>query len=72
MQVAFYAFFASVLYPASAVLHPHGFYSRMAPMVPLGLHGLLKVILCDPCCRNQNPCITAGCLLNDCKLICRL
>jgi len=41
--VAFYAFFASALYPASVYLHPHGFYSRMAPLVPIGLHGLLKV-----------------------------
>jgi ATP/ADP translocase len=41
--VAFYAFFAGALYPASAYLHPHGFYERMAPLLPIGLHGLLKV-----------------------------
>ena len=41
--VLFYAFFAGPLYPASAYLHPHGFYERMAPLVPIGLHGLLKV-----------------------------
>lgn len=44
--VVFYAFFAGALYPASAYLHPHGFYERMAPLVPLGLHGLLKVGRC--------------------------
>lgn len=42
--VAFYAFFASVLYPASIYLHPHGFSAHLAPMVPIGLHGLLKVL----------------------------
>lgn len=42
--LAFYALFATVLYPAAGVLHPHGMYSRMAQYVPLGLHGLLKVI----------------------------
>ena len=41
--VAFYAFFASVLYPASAYLHPHGFSAHLAPLVPIGAHGLLKV-----------------------------
>ena len=45
MQVLFYAFFAGSLYPASTYLHPHGFYERMAPLVPVGLHGLLKVPL---------------------------
>jgi len=42
--VAFYALFATVLYPSSAWLHPHGFYAALAPVVPAGLHGLLKVI----------------------------
>ena len=42
--VAFYAFFAAVLYPSSAWLHPHGFYAALAPVVPAGLHGLLKVV----------------------------
>lgn len=42
--VSFYVFFASILYPASGFLHPQGFYNRMAPAIPLGLHGLLKVI----------------------------
>lgn len=41
--VLFYAFFASVLYPAAGVLHPHGFYEALAPVLPVGLHGLLKV-----------------------------
>jgi AAA family ATP:ADP antiporter len=41
--VVFYAFFAAVLYPASGVLHPHGFYGAVGPMVPTGIHGLLKV-----------------------------
>ena len=41
--VAFYVFFAAVLYPASAALHPHGFYAAAAPLVPIGLRGLLKV-----------------------------
>ena len=41
--VAFYVFFAAVLYPASAHLHPHGFYAAAAPLVPIGLRGLLKV-----------------------------
>ena len=43
--VAFYVFFAAVLYPASAHLHPHGFYAAAAPLVPIGLRGLLKVQL---------------------------
>lgn len=42
--VVFYAFFAAVLYPAAGVLHPHGFYEALAPMIPTGLHGLLKMI----------------------------
>ena len=42
--VAFYALFAAVLYPSSAWLHPHGFYNALAPVVPAGLHGLLKVV----------------------------
>eukprot|EP00884_Botryococcus_braunii_P005587 jgi/Botrbrau1/15029/Bobra.320_2s0006.3 len=42
--VLFYAFFAAVLYPAAGVLHPHGFYDALAPMLPTGLHGLLKMI----------------------------
>lgn len=42
--LAFYMLFAAVLYPAANLLHPHGMYSSMAQHVPLGLHGLLKVI----------------------------
>lgn len=42
--LAFYMLFATVLYPAANLLHPHGMYSSMAQHVPLGLHGLLKVI----------------------------
>jgi ATP/ADP translocase len=41
--VGFYVAFASVLYPASAYLHPHGMYSSLAHLVPVGVHGLLKV-----------------------------
>lgn len=41
--VAFYALFATVLYPAATYLHPHGMYERLAAHVPVGLHGLLKV-----------------------------
>jgi len=41
--VAFYALFATVLYPAAAYLHPHGMYEALAPHFPVGLHGLLKV-----------------------------
>jgi ATP/ADP translocase len=47
--VAFYGFFAAVLYPASAALHPHGFYAAAAPLVPIGLRGLLKVNSRFPC-----------------------
>ena len=46
--VAFYVFFAAVLYPASAHLHPHGFYAAAAPLVPIGLRGLLKVLKVQP------------------------
>lgn len=42
--VIFYIFFATALYPASAWLHPHGMYSSLASHVPVGLHGLLKVV----------------------------
>lgn len=42
--VLFYIFFATALYPASAWLHPHGMYSNLASHVPVGLHGLLKVV----------------------------
>ena len=41
--VAFYALFATVLYPAAAYLHPHGMYEALAAHFPVGLHGLLKV-----------------------------
>ena len=42
--VIFYIFFATALYPAAAWLHPHGMYSNLASHVPVGLHGLLKVV----------------------------
>lgn len=42
--VFFYIVFAAVLFPASSLLHPHGMYNSLARHVPLGLHGLLKVI----------------------------
>lgn len=45
--VAFYTLFATVLYPAAAYLHPHGMYESLAAHVPVGLHGLLKVIRTD-------------------------
>ena len=51
--VAFYVFFAAVLYPASAHLHPHGFYAAAAPLVPIGLRGLLKVRLHSPAHPEQ-------------------
>ena len=42
--VAFYVGFAVFLYPAADALHPHGLFAALAPAVPVGLHGLLKVI----------------------------
>lgn len=42
--VAFYCFFALVLYPAHGALHVHGLYESLAPRLPLGVHGLLKVV----------------------------
>ncbi|KAK9820325.1 hypothetical protein WJX72_008977 [[Myrmecia] bisecta] len=42
--VAFYVFFVAVMYPASAWLHPHGMYEALASAVPVGLHGLLKMV----------------------------
>ena len=42
--LAAYAGFALFLYPAADLLHPHGFTTSLAPMLPVGLHGLLKVI----------------------------
>ena len=41
--VAFYVCFALFLYPSADVLHPHGLFAALAPAVPIGLHGLLKV-----------------------------
>ena len=41
--LAAYAGFALFLYPAADLLHPHGFTAALAPMLPVGLHGLLKV-----------------------------
>ena len=41
--VAFYVGFAVFLYPAADALHPHGLFASLAPAVPVGLHGLLKV-----------------------------
>ena len=45
--LAAYAGFALFLYPAADLLHPHGFTAALAPMLPVGLHGLLKVN-CSP------------------------
>ncbi|CAL8465241.1 g4776 [Coccomyxa elongata] len=42
--VAVYAGFAAFLYPAADMLHPHGLVARFAPLLPIGLHGLLKVV----------------------------
>ena len=44
--LAAYAGFALFLYPAADLLHPHGFTAALAPSLPVGLHGLLKV--CQP------------------------
>ena len=41
--LAAYAGFALFLYPAADLLHPHGFTAALAPSLPVGLHGLLKV-----------------------------
>lgn len=41
--LAFYAFFAAVMYPLAGVLHPHGLQQALATVVPVGLHGLVKV-----------------------------
>ena len=41
--VAFYAGFALFLFPSADMLHPHGLFAALAPSVPIGLHGLLKV-----------------------------
>ena len=41
--VAFYVGFALFLYPSADLLHPHGLFTALAPAVPIGLHGLLKV-----------------------------
>jgi AAA family ATP:ADP antiporter len=41
--VAFYAFFAAVLYPAHAALHPAGLSAAAAAWAPAGLLGLVKV-----------------------------
>ena len=40
--VAFYILFTAVLYPMHSSLHLNGFYAATAPLVPHGLHGLLK------------------------------
>ena len=37
--VSFYALFATVIYPASAWLHPAGLAARLAPSLPAGLAG---------------------------------
>ena len=42
--VAFYALFASVIYPMAPVLHPHGLFEKIAPLIPVGLHGLIRVV----------------------------
>lgn len=39
-----YIAFTLVLYPASTWLHPHGFAAALGAHLPIGLHGLLKVI----------------------------
>ena len=62
MQVAFYVFFATLLYPASAWLHPHGMYEHLAPSVPIGLHGLLKASPCySPLVRSFAHSVSMAC-----------
>lgn len=41
--LAFYALFATVLYPAAPGLHPTTLMESVMPSWPVGLHGLLKV-----------------------------
>lgn len=41
--LAYYALFASVLYPIAGSLHPLDLMHSLMPAVPVGLHGLLKV-----------------------------
>ncbi len=41
--LAFYALFATVLYPAAPGLHPTALMESVMPSWPVGLHGLLKV-----------------------------
>lgn len=43
-----YAGFAAFLYPAADLLHPHGLVAKFAPALPIGLHGLLKVLVPTP------------------------
>ncbi len=43
--VVFYCVFALVLYPAHGALHVHGLYEALAPKLPLGVHGLIKVLV---------------------------
>jgi len=42
--VAAYTFFSFAVLPASQFLHPHGFFQAFASAVPVGLHGLLKIV----------------------------
>eukprot|EP00882_Tetradesmus_deserticola_P025181 GHRQ01027644.1.p1 GENE.GHRQ01027644.1~~GHRQ01027644.1.p1 ORF type:complete len:275 (+),score=129.90 GHRQ01027644.1:32-856(+) len=42
--LAYYALFAAAIYPIAGSLHPLELMAQLAPSVPVGLHGLLKVV----------------------------
>lgn len=42
--LAYYAVFATVLYPIAPTLHPLDYMNSLMSVVPTGLHGLLKVM----------------------------
>jgi AAA family ATP:ADP antiporter len=46
--LATYLGFALFLYPAADFLHPAGLAAALAPSLPIGLHGLLKVCFLHP------------------------
>ncbi|WIA15212.1 hypothetical protein OEZ85_001890 [Tetradesmus obliquus] len=42
--LGYYALFAAAIYPIAGSLHPLELMAKIAPSVPVGLHGLLKVV----------------------------